>query len=204
MTGIISEIQKIIKDFPCLDAPWEIYDELSKHKLNNYQKKEGVCVTNESTVYCGENCTIQPTVIINGNVILGDNVFIGAHSILRGNVFIGSGTTIGPYNDICRSIIASNTRISHRNDIFDSYVGSNCWLASNVSIHNVRIDEKEFSVSYKDKSRRFKNFGAIIEDGVKIGVWAKVMPGSVITKKIILGPCVISGNNIIKKLNYKP
>lgn len=199
---ISKEIQNFVDDFPLnSSSPWELMKTFQNHQFEDKSDGyPGVKISPNSKLITGKNCTIQPSAVINGTVILGDNVFIGDYSMLRGFVFIGSNCVIGSYNEISRSIIGSSTKISHRNDIFDSIVGKNCWLTSNVSIHNVRLDLGNISVKWHDKETEIPSrFGCIIEDNVTIGIWAKIMPGTVIPQnKNILGPCLITPRKIRK------
>lgn len=198
---IIEQIQIQINDFSSEENPWSLLEHLQKHKITSTNKSywDGVNILPNSNLITGSNCVIQPSTVINGNIILGNNVFIGAHCLIRGNVFIGDNTIIGSYNEISRSVIGNNNKISHRNDILDSVIGNNCWLTSNISIHNVKIDLSNIDIEYENEKSSVPTFGCIIEDNVKIGLWAKIMPGTVIPKnKKIIGPCIISKNTIRK------
>jgi bifunctional UDP-N-acetylglucosamine pyrophosphorylase/glucosamine-1-phosphate N-acetyltransferase len=180
--------------------PWELLD-LLENRLKNFECKIDNGIKNikdiylTGTIHIKEGTTIKPPVIIEGPVIIGENCRIGPDAYIRPITIIGNKCNIGYKTAVKNSIILNNTKAAHFNYIADSIIGSNCNLGAgsrtlekglnsiNVT-SNLRLDEKNVKVKYKDKkydSKRRK-LGAIIENNVKIGSGVVLNPGSYIEK----------------------
>ena len=127
---------------------------------------------------------IHPTVILSEKATIGENVSIGPYSIIDGQVEIGDGCRIGPHCHICEyTRIGRDTRIhtgavigdepqDHRysGDISFTEIGQNCILREYVTIHRGALKETSTIVEDGTLLMAFVHIGhnCHIEKGVNI------------------------------------
>jgi len=158
-----------------------------------------------------KGCIISPHAIIYTDVEIGEETFVGDHASIREQCRIGKRCIIG------RNVtINYNTRIGDYTKIMDGthltgnmVIGSNVFISALVSTTN---DNTFGLMGYDDKLIR----GPVIEDHVKIGAGAKILPairigfgsivaaGAVVTKdvppmKLVMGIPA----RIVRDLNNK-
>jgi len=83
------------------------------------------------------------------------------------------------------------TRLPHHNYVGDSVIGAGCNLGSGAKIANLRLDKKNIVVDGIDSKRR--KLGAIIGDGVEVGINASINTGSVIGNNARIAPGAVVG-----------
>ena len=192
-------------------------------KLRNKFLKKGVKMIAPDTVFfskntkIGKNVTIEPYVVIADNVSVGDNVKILSFSHLEGvkienNVNVGpyarlrpgtvlkSGSKIGNFVEIKKSIVGNSSKINHLSYVGDTKIGK-----------KVNIGAGTITCNY-DGIRKNKT---IIDDGVFIGSNSSLVApvklekksiigaGSVITKKVSKNSLALTRADQIEKKNYK-
>ena len=192
-------------------------------KLRNKFLKKGVKMIAPDTVFfskntkIGKNVTIEPYVVITDNVSVGDNVKILSFSHLEGvkienNVNIGpyarirpgtvlkSGSKVGNFVEIKKSIIGENSKINHLSYVGDTKTG-----------RKVNIGAGTITCNYDG----IKKNKTIIEDGVFVGSNSSLIApikiekksiigaGSVITKKVSKNSLALTRADQIEKKNYK-
>ena len=192
-------------------------------KLRNKFLKNGVKMIAPDTVFfskntkIGKNVTIEPYVVITDNVSVGDNVKILSFSHLEGvkienNVNVGpyarlrpgtvlkSGSKIGNFVEIKKSIVGNSSKINHLSYVGDTKIGK-----------KVNIGAGTITCNY-DGIRKNKT---IIDDGVFIGSNSSLVApvklekksiigaGSVITKKVSKNSLALTRADQIEKKNYK-
>ena len=192
-------------------------------KLRNKFLKKGVKMIAPDTVFfskntkIGKNVTIQPYVVIADNVTVGDNVKILSFSHLEGvkienNVNVGpyarlrpgtvlkSGSKIGNFVEIKKSIVGNSSKINHLSYVGDTKIGK-----------KVNIGAGTITCNYDG----IKKNNTIIDDGVFIGSNSSLVApiklekksiigaGSVITKKVSKNSLALTRADQIEKKNYK-
>ena len=192
-------------------------------KLRNKFLKKGVKMIAPDTVFfskntkIGKNVTIEPYVVIADNVSVGDNVKILSFSHLEGvkienNVNVGpyarlrpgtvlkSGSKIGNFVEIKKSIVGNSSKINHLSYVGDTKIGK-----------KVNIGAGTITCNYDG----IKKNKTIIDDGVFIGSNSSLVApvklekksiigaGSVITKKVSKNSLAITRAEQIEKKNYK-
>ena len=192
-------------------------------KLRNKFQKKGVKMIAPDTVFfsentkIGKNVTIEPYVVIADDVSIGNNVRILSFSHLEGveiqnNVNIGpyarlrpgtilkSGSKVGNFVEVKKSIIGKDSKLNHLSYIGDSNVGK-----------KVNIGAGTITCNY-DGVKKSKT---IIEDGafigsntslvapVKIGKKAIVGASSVITQNVKSGSLALTRAKQTEVKNYK-
>ena len=191
-------------------------------KLRNKFLKKGVKMIAPDTVFfskntkIGKNVTIEPYVVIADNVSVGDNVNILSFSHLEGvkienNVNVGpyarlrpgtvlkSGSKVGNFVELKKSIIGKDSKINHLSYVGDTKIGK-----------KVNVGAGTITCNYDG----IKKSKTIIEDGVfvgsnssliapiKLGKKSIVGAGSVITKKVLKNSLALTRSEQIEKKNY--
>ena len=192
-------------------------------KLRNKFLKKGVKMIAPDTVFfskntkIGKNVTIEPYVVIADNVSVGDNVKILSFSHLEGvkienNVNVGpyarlrpgtvlkSGSKVGNFVEIKKSIVGSSSKINHLSYVGDTKIGKKANIGAGTITCN-------YDGIKKNKT--------IIDDGVFIGSNSSLVApvklekksiigaGSVITKKVSKNSLALTRVDQIEKKNYK-
>ena len=192
-------------------------------KLRNKFLKKGVKMIAPDTVFfsentkIGKNVTIEPYVVIAENVSVGNNVKILSFSHLEGvkienNVNIGpyarlrpgtvlkSGSKVGNFVELKKSIIGKDSKINHLSYVGDTKIGK-----------KVNIGAGTITCNYNG----IKKSKTIIEDGVFVGSNSSLVApiklekksivgaGSVITKKVSKNSLALTRSEQIEKKNYK-
>ena len=192
-------------------------------KIRNKFLKKGVKMIAPDTVFfskntkIGKNVTIEPYVVIADNVSVGDNVKILSFSHLEGvkienNVNVGpyarlrpgtvlkSGSKIGNFVEIKKSVVGNSSKINHLSYVGDTKIGK-----------KVNIGAGTITCNYDG----IKKNNTIIDDGVFIGSNSSLVApiklekksiigaGSVITKKVSKNSLALTRADQIEKKNYK-
>ena len=198
---------------------------LSNIQLNLRNKflKKGVKMIAPETVFfskdtkIGKNVIIDPYVVISEKVSLGDNVRILSFSHLEGvkienNVYVGpyarlrpgtvlkSGSKVGNFVEVKKSIIGKDSKLNHLSYIGDSNLGT-----------KVNIGAGTITCNYDG----FKKNKTIIDDGVFVGSNSSLVApikleknsiigaGSTITKTVSKSSLALSRVEQIEINNYK-
>ena len=192
-------------------------------KLRNKFLKKGVKMIAPETVFfsentkIGKNVTIEPYVVIAENVSVGNNVKILSFSHLEGvkienNVNVGpyarlrpgtvlkSGSKVGNFVELKKSIIGKDSKINHLSYVGDAKIGK-----------KVNVGAGTITCNYDG----IKKSKTIIEDGVFVGSNSSLVApiklekksivgaGSVITKKVSKNSLALTRSEQIEKKNYK-
>ena len=192
-------------------------------KLRNKFLKKGVKMIAPDTVFfsentkIGKNVTIEPYVVIADNVSVGNNVKILSFSHLEGvkienNVNVGpyarlrpgtvlkSGSKVGNFVELKKSIIGKDSKINHLSYVGDTKIGK-----------KVNVGAGTITCNYDG----IKKSKTIIEDGVFVGSNSSLVApiklekksivgaGSVITKKVSKNSLALTRSEQIEKKNYK-
>ena len=194
-----------------------------QNKLRDKFLKKGVKMKGPETVFfskdtkIGKNATIEPYVVISDNVTVGNNVRILSFSHLEGvkienNINVGpyarlrpgtvlkSGSKVGNFVEVKKSIIGKDSKLNHLSYIGDSNVGK-----------KLNIGEGTITCNYDG----IKKNKTIIEDEVFVGSNSSLVApiklekkstigaGSVITKKVLKNSLALTRAEQIEVTNYK-
>ena len=192
-------------------------------KLRNKFLKKGVKMIAPDTVFfskntkIGKNVTIEPYVVIAENVSIGNNVRILSFSHLEGvkienNINVGpyarlrpgtvlkSGSKVGNFVEVKKSIIGKDAKLNHLSYIGDSKLGK-----------KVNIGAGTITCNY-DGVKKNKT---VIDDGVFVGSNSSLVApiklekksligaGSVITKKVTKSSLALTRCEQIEIKNFK-
>ena len=192
-------------------------------ELRNKFLKKGVKMIAPETVFfskdtrIGKNVTIEPYVVFSDKVSVGNNVKILSFSHLEGvkienNVNVGpyarlrpgtvlkSGSKVGNFVEIKKSIVGNSSKINHLSYVGDTKIGKKANIGAGTITCN-------YDGIKKNKT--------IIDDGVFIGSNSSLVApvklekksiigaGSVITKKVSKNSLALTRADQIEKKNYK-
>ncbi len=203
---------------------------MKQKKLNNIQfklrdkfLKKGVKMIAPETVFfskstkIGKNVTIEPYVVIADNVSVGNNVRILSFSHLEGvkienNVNIGpyarlrpgtilkSGSKVGNFVEVKKSIIGKYTKLNHLSYIGDSNLGKKVNIgAGTITCNYDGIKKSKTSIG----DEVFVGSNSSLVAPIKLEKKSTIGAGSVITKKVLKNSLALTRAEQIEVKNYK-
>ena len=194
-----------------------------QNKLRHKFLKKGVKMKGPDTVFfskdtkIGKNVEIEPYVVFANNVQIGNNVKILSFSHLEGvkienNVSIGpyarlrpgskikSGSKIGNFVEVKKTIIDKNSKVNHLSYIGDTEVGKNVNIGAGTITCN--FDGKKKSKT-KIKDKVFVGSNTSLVAPVTLNEKSVIGACSVITKNVSKGSLALTRSNQKEKKNYK-
>ena len=194
-----------------------------QNKLRDKFLKKGVKMKGPDTVFfskdtkIGKNVEIEPYVVFANNVQIGNNVKILSFSHLEGvkienNVSIGpyarlrpgskikSGSKIGNFVEVKKTIIDKNSKVNHLSYIGDTEVGKNVNIGAGTITCN--YDGKKKSKT-KIKDKVFIGSNSSLVAPVTIENNSIVGAGSVITKNVKKNALALTRSLQSEVKNYK-
>ncbi len=192
-------------------------------KLRNKFLKNGVKMIAPETVFfskstkIGKNVTIEPYVVIADNVSVGNNVRILSFSHLEGvkienNVDVGpyarlrpgtilkSGSKVGNFVEVKKSIVGKNSKLNHLSYIGDSKLGKKVNIgAGTITCNYDGIKKSKTSIG----DEVFVGSNSSLVAPIKLEKKSTIGAGSVITKKVLKYSLALSRAEQIEIKNYK-
>ena len=192
-------------------------------KLRDKFLKKGVKMIAPETVFfskstkIGKNVTIEPYVVIADNVSVGNNVRILSFSHLEGvkienNVNIGpyarlrpgtilkSGSKVGNFVEVKKSIIGKDSKLNHLSYIGDSKLGKKVNIgAGTITCNYDGIKKSKTSIG----DEVFVGSNSSLVAPIKLEKKSTIGAGSVITKKVLKNSLALTRAEQIEIKNYK-
>ena len=192
-------------------------------KLRDKFLKKGVKMIAPDTVFfskntkIGKNVTIEPYVVIADNVSVGNNVRILSFSHLEGvkienNVNIGpyarlrpgtilkSGSKVGNFVEVKKSIIGKDSKLNHLSYIGDSNLGKKVNIgAGTITCNYDGIKKSKTSIG----DEVFVGSNSSLVAPIKLEKKSTIGAGSVITKKVTGNSLALTRAEQIELKNYK-
>ncbi len=192
-------------------------------KLRNKFLKKGVKMIAPETVFfskstkIGKNVTIEPYVVIADNVSVGNNVRILSFSHLEGvkienNVNIGpyarlrpgtvlkSGSKVGNFVEVKKSIIGKESKLNHLSYIGDSNIGKKVNIgAGTITCNYDGIKKSKTTIG----DEVFVGSNSSLVAPIKLEKKSTVGAGSVITKKVTGNSLALTRAKQVELKNYK-
>ena len=201
----------------------QIYLKNIQSKLRNKFLKKGVKMIAPETVFfskntkIGKNVTIEPYVVIADKVSIGNNVKILSFSHLEGvkienNVSIGpyarlrpgtilkSGTKVGNFVEVKKSVIGNNSKLNHLSYIGDSKIGKRVNIGAGTITCNYDGIKKSKTIINDDA---FIGSNSSLVAPIKLEKKSVIGAGSVITKKVSKKALALTRAEQIEIKNYK-
>jgi len=201
----------------------QIYLKNIQSKLRNKFLKKGVKMIAPETVFfskntkIGKNVTIEPYVVISDKVSIGNNVKILSFSHLEGvkienNISIGpyarlrpgtilkSGTKVGNFVEVKKSVIGNNSKLNHLSYIGDSKIGKRVNIGAGTITCNYDGIKKSKTIINDDA---FIGSNSSLVAPIKLEKKSVIGAGSVITKKVSKKALALTRAEQIEIKNYK-
>ena len=201
----------------------QIYLKNIQSKLRNKFLKKGVKMIAPETVFfskntkIGKNVTIEPYVVIADKVSIGNNVKILSFSHLEGvkienNINIGpyarlrpgtilkSGTKVGNFVEVKKSVIGNNSKLNHLSYIGDSKIGKRVNIGAGTITCNYDGIKKSKTIINDDA---FIGSNSSLVAPIKLEKKSVIGAGSVITKKVSKKALALTRAEQIEIKNYK-
>jgi len=163
-------------------------------------------LTTSGIVKIGKNCSIDPTVVIQGPAEIGDNVDIGPGVIVR-NCVIGNNVTIDHGCQLMLSVVGNGTFLPFRAALYRTVLMEDCMVAQNTCLQMCVVGRGSFigagntftDFYLVDRPIRAPFGGRLEETGmtaiggavghnVRIGSGMIIMPARMIESDVILIP----------------
>ena len=197
--------------------------EIQQLKLREKFIKRGVKMIAPDTVFfskntkIGKNVTIEPYVVFSESVQIGNNVKIRSFSHLEGvkienNVNVGpyarlrpgtilkTGSKIGNFVEVKKSIIGKNSKLNHLSYIGDSKLGKKVNIGAGTITCNYDGFKKSKTIINDEV---FVGSNSSLVAPVKLEKKSVVGAGSVITKKVSKNSLALTRSSQIEVKNYK-
>ena len=194
-----------------------------QNKLRDKFLKKGVKMKGPETVFfskdtkIGKNVEIEPYVVFADKVQIGNNVKIlsfshlegvkidndvsvGPYARLRPGTKIKSGSKIGNFVEVKKTIINENSKVNHLSYIGDAQVGKNVNIGAGTITCNYD-GRKKSKTNIKDKV--FVGSNTSLVAPVTLNEKSVIGAGSVITKNVSKGSLALTRSNQKEKKNYK-
>ena len=195
----------------------------AQSKLRVKFLKKGVKMIAPDTVFfskntkIGKNVTIEPYVVIAENVSIGNNVRILSFSHLEGvkienNINVGpyarlrpgtvlkSGSKVGNFVEVKKSIIGKDAKLNHLSYIGDSKLGKKVNIGAGTITCNYDGIKKNKTII---EDEVFVGSNSSLVAPIKIEKKSIIGAGSVITKKVTKNSLALTRTEQIEVTNYK-
>ncbi|MEM1873382.1 MAG: sugar phosphate nucleotidyltransferase [Acidilobaceae archaeon] len=139
--------------------------------------------------------SIKPYTVIEGPAYVGEEAVVGPLAHVRGYTVIGKRAFIGAFTELKASVVLERARLPHLNYAGDSVIGEYANLGAGTKIANLRFDEQEVEMTVKGVRVKtgLRKLGAVIGGYAKTGINVSIMPGVKIGSYAIIYPgCVVS------------
>ncbi len=194
-----------------------------QNKLRDKFLKKGVKMKGPETVFfskdtkIGKNVEIEPYVVFADKVQIGNNVKIlsfshlegvkidndvsvGPYARLRPGTKIKSGSKIGNFVEVKKTIINKNSKVNHLSYIGDAQLGKNVNIGAGTITCNYD-GRKKSKTKIKDKV--FVGSNTSLVAPVTLNEKSVIGAGSVITKNVSKGSLALTRSIQKEKKNYK-
>ena len=195
----------------------------AQSKLRVKFLKKGVKMIAPDTVFfskntkIGKNVTIEPYVVIAENVSIGNNVRILSFSHLEGvkienNINVGpyarlrpgtvlkSGSKVGNFVEVKKSIIGKDAKLNHLSYIGDSKLGKKVNIGAGTITCNYDGIKKNKTII---EDEVFVGSNSSLVAPIKLEKKSIIGAGSVITKKVTKNSLALTRTEQIQVTNYK-
>ena len=191
--------------------------------LRNKFLKKGVKMISPETIFfsndtkIGKKVVIEPYVVISKNVKIGNNVRIlsfshlegvkvdnniniGPYARLRPGAIIKSGSKIGNFVEVKKSVIGKNSKVNHFSYIGDTIMGKKVNIGAGTITCNYDGNKKSKT---KIKDKVFIGSNSSLVAPVTLNENSIVGAGSVITKNVQKNSLALERSPQVEINNYK-
>ena len=201
----------------------ELNSQKIQNKLRNKFLNSGVKMAGPETIFfsndtkIGKNVTIEPYVIIGGNVKIGNNVTIksfshlesckienkveiGPYARIRPDTILKEGSKIGNFVEVKKSTIGKRSKVNHLSYIGDSEIGKSVNIGAGTITCNYDGVKKSKT---KIKDNVFVGSNSSLVAPLTIEEESIIGAGSVITKSVKKKSLALTRSLQTEIKNYK-
>ena len=195
----------------------------SQARLREKFIKNGVKMLAPETVYfskdtkIGKNVTIEPYVVLGEkvkiqnnskiksfshleNVKIENNVTVGPFARLRPGTVLKSGSRVGNFVEIKKSIVGKNSKVNHLSYIGDANIGDEVNIGAGTITCNYDGKNKNKTII---KNKVFVGSNSSLVAPVTLNEKSTIGAGSVITKNVKRSSLALTRSNQSEVKNYK-
>lgn len=182
--------------------PWEWIPAIQKALQNfNFPPLRNDIPKNliiEGKVFIDKTVKLPPYGYIQGPTYIAANTELRPGVYIRGNVIIGENCVLGNSCEYKNCLLMDNVQTPHFNYIGDSILGSNSHLAAGVILANQRLDKQPITLNLNNTKipTHLKKLGSMIGEYSEVGCNTVLQPGTILSKHVIIGPCMALGGFI--------
>ena len=192
-------------------------------KLRNKFIKKGVKMIAPNTVFfsdktkIGKNVTIDPYVVMIGNVSIGNNVRIlsfshlesvkiensvnvGPYARIRPGAVLKSGSKVGNFVEVKKSIVGKDSKVNHLSYIGDTKIGTKVNIGAGTITCNYDGIKKNKTIIDNDV---FIGSNSSLVAPIRLEKGCLIGAGSVITKKVNKNSLAFTRAEQLEFKNYK-
>ena len=169
--------------FP-LTYPWSLFaiqrfllDQMEPFCARDALVEPGV--TLKGVVHIGQGSVLKTGTYIEGPVWIGENCTLGPNCYIRPYTTLGNQVKVGHSCEVKESILFPGVKMGHLSYIGDSILGERVNVGAGTIVANLKHTntpvESKVQGKIIDTGRR--KLGAIIGDGVKLGIGTMIYPG---------------------------
>ena len=185
--------------------------------------KKGVKMMAPETVYFSKDTKIGKNVIIDPYVVIGEkvkiqnnvkifsfshlekvkvenNVNIGPYARLRPGTVLKSGSKVGNFVEVKKSIVGTDSKVNHLSYIGDTVIGSKVNVGAGTITCNYDGEKKNKT---KIKNKVFIGSNSSLVAPITINESSVIGAGSVITKNVSKKSLALSRASQVEIKNYK-
>ncbi|MCX8195517.1 MAG: sugar phosphate nucleotidyltransferase [Acidilobaceae archaeon] len=149
----------------------------------------------EGKVFVEEGAEVKAFAAIEGPAYIARGAEVGPHSHIRPYSVILREAHVGAFTQVKGSLIMEGSKAPHLNYVGDSIIGEHVNLGAGAIAANLRFDEAPVEVTIKGKrvSSGMRKLGAFVGGHAKVGINVSIMPGVKIGSYAWIWPgCVVS------------
>lgn len=202
------DVAVVSEETVTLKYPWDLLvtkNFLLERKEPSVSKRAEISKSAEilGKVIIEDGAKILEGAKIKGPCYIGKNVTIGTNTLIRDGACIEEECVIGAYMEIRNSLVMEQST-THAGFIGDSVIGRGCKLGTGFNTANVRLDRETVKAVVRGQKidTGLKHFGAVLGNGVKVGIRASTMPGVIIGNNVVIGASTMVLRNVDDDVTY--
>ena len=206
------EVRVLGAQWPWLDVgrPWDLLraNRLALEEPGFKPKLEGEVhptAVVEGPVYIAPGARVRPHSVIEGPAYIGGGAEVGPNAHLRPYTVMLEGSKAGFSTQVKASLLMEHSKAPHLNYVGDSVVGEHVNLGAGTVTANLRFDGKTVKVTVKGVrvDSGLRKLGAFIGGHAKTGINVSIMPGVKIGSYAVIYPGCVVTRDVAPSETYK-
>jgi len=137
----------------------------------------------------GPGTIIEPGALIKGPAIIGAETEVRQGAYIRGNAVIGDKCVVGHTTEVKNSVFLGESKAGHFAYIGDSILGKvNLGAGTKLANLKITLSQVKVKINETEFETGLRKFGAILGDGVETGCNSVTVPGTLLSKNVLLYP----------------